>query len=45
MSEIRRAESRWALAGLNYPSGGAVSKVLDISKWFTPASGLDCAGY
>jgi len=36
MSEIRRAESRWALAGLNYPSGGAVSKVLDISKWFTP---------
>jgi hypothetical protein len=34
--EIRRVESRWATAGETYPSGGAVSKVLDIYKWVTP---------
>jgi hypothetical protein len=26
----------WPVAGEAYPSGGAVSKVLDIYKWFTP---------
>jgi hypothetical protein len=26
----------WSLPGESYPSGGAVSKVLDIYKWFTP---------
>ena len=26
----------WVRAGESYPSGGAVSKVLDIYKWFTP---------
>jgi hypothetical protein len=26
----------WAMPGETYPSGGAVSKVLDIYKWFTP---------
>jgi len=26
----------WAVAGETYPSGGAVSKVLDVFKWFTP---------
>jgi hypothetical protein len=36
MSEVRRVESRWSLAGASYPSGGAVTKVLDISKWSTP---------
>jgi hypothetical protein len=36
VSEVRRMESRWSLAGLNYPSGGAVTKVLDISRWATP---------
>jgi hypothetical protein len=25
--------SEWDIAGINYPSGGAVSKVLDIWKW------------
>ena len=30
----------WVRAGESYPSGGAVSKVLDIYKWFTPH--LDC---
>ena len=28
--------SLWTLPGEIYPSGGAVSKVLDIYKWFTP---------
>lgn len=36
VSEVRRMESRWSIAGANYPAGGAVSKVLDISKCFTP---------
>jgi len=26
----------WSLPGVSYPSGGSVSKVLDIFKWFTP---------
>ena len=26
----------WPIPGESYPSGGAVSKVLDIYKWFTP---------
>jgi hypothetical protein len=26
----------WAIPGESYPSGGAVAKVLDIYKWFTP---------
>jgi hypothetical protein len=26
----------WSLPGESYPSGGAVSKVLDIFKWYTP---------
>ena len=26
----------WSRAGESYPSGGAVTKVLDIYKWFTP---------
>jgi len=26
----------WPLPGESYPSGGAVTKVLDIYKWFTP---------
>jgi hypothetical protein len=26
----------WRFPGETYPSGGAVSKVLDIYKWFTP---------
>ena len=26
----------WPIPGEAYPSGGAVSKVLDIYKWFTP---------
>lgn len=29
-------EGSWAIAGETYPSGGAVSKVLDVYKWFTP---------
>jgi Domain of unknown function (DUF5597)/Beta-galactosidase len=29
-------ESGWSIPGESYPSGGAVSKVLDIYKWFTP---------
>jgi hypothetical protein len=29
-------ESGWSIPGETYPSGGAVSKVLDIYKWFTP---------
>jgi len=29
-------EQRWWSAGEDYPSGGAVSKALDIYKWFTP---------
>ena len=36
LSEVRQVESRWALAGLSYPSGGAVTKTLDIYKWSTP---------
>ncbi len=28
----------WPIPGESYPSGGAVSKVLDIYKWFTPTS-------
>jgi len=27
----------WPLAGESYPSGGGVTKVLDIHKWFTPS--------
>jgi len=30
------ARHAWAMAGEDYPSGGAVPKVLDIYKWFTP---------
>jgi Domain of unknown function (DUF5597) len=26
----------WAIPGESYPSGGAVTRVLDIYKWFTP---------
>lgn len=26
----------WSIPGANYPSGGAVSKVLDLYKWITP---------
>jgi len=26
----------WPIPGESYPSGGAVIKVLDIYKWFTP---------
>ena len=26
----------WPIPGEAYPSGGAVTKVLDIYKWFTP---------
>jgi hypothetical protein len=29
-------EAGWSLPGESYPSGGAVGKVLDIYKWFTP---------
>ncbi len=29
-------EGGWRVPGESYPSGGAVSKVLDIFKWFTP---------
>ena len=29
-------EGSWAIAGETYPSGGAVSKVLDIYKWYAP---------
>ena len=29
-------QSLWTLPGKIYPSGGAVTKVLDIYKWFTP---------
>ncbi len=29
-------EGGWAIPGESYPSGGAVSKTLDIYKWFTP---------
>ena len=29
-------DSRWSIPGETYPSGGGVSKVLDIYKWFTP---------
>jgi hypothetical protein len=29
-------EQRWSNPGEDYPSGGAVSKALDIYKWFTP---------
>lgn len=29
-------EQGWVFPGETYPSGGAVSKVLDIYKWFTP---------
>jgi hypothetical protein len=36
MSEVRRGESRWMLPGASYPAGAAVTKVLDVSKWFTP---------
>jgi hypothetical protein len=36
LSEVRRGESRWMIAGQSYPSGGPVSKVLDIYKWVTP---------
>jgi hypothetical protein len=36
LSEVRRMESRWGLAGASYPSGGAVTKTLDIWKWCTP---------
>jgi len=27
----------WVRAGESYPSGGGVSKVLDIYKWYNPA--------
>ena len=36
LSEVRRGDSRWMLPGASYPSGGPVTKVLDIWKWFTP---------
>lgn len=29
-------EREWALAGESYPSGGPISAVLDIYKWFAP---------
>ena len=29
-------EGGWAVSGESYPSGGAVGKVLDIYRWFTP---------
>src|SRR5512136_232825 len=29
-------EQGWAMPGETYPSGGAVGRVLDIYKWFTP---------
>ena len=29
-------EIGWRIAGESYPSGGAVSRTLDIYKWFTP---------
>jgi len=29
-------EVEWRVAGDSYPSGGAVSKVLDLYKWFAP---------
>jgi len=29
-------ETGWAVAGDDYPSGGPVSKVLDIYRWFAP---------
>jgi hypothetical protein len=36
LMEVRRGDSRWMLPGESYPSGGGVTKVLDITKWFTP---------
>ena len=36
LSDVHFMDSRWMIAGASYPSGGAVSKVLDIYKWFTP---------
>ena len=36
LMEVRRLDSRWMTAGETYPSGGAVTKVLDFYKTFTP---------
>ena len=36
LMEVRRGDSRWMLPGESYPSGGGVTKVLDITRWFTP---------
>jgi hypothetical protein len=36
LMEVRRLDSRWMTAGETYPSGGAVTKVLDFYKSFTP---------
>jgi hypothetical protein len=30
------AHALWSLPGVSYPAGGAVTKVLDLYKWFTP---------
>jgi len=35
LMEVRRLDSRWMTAGETYPSGGAVTKVLDFYKSFT----------